>query len=97
VVGTVLLSQNGQALAVMHPEKREYFSGGKPMTEAAIRPGLLRDIYVVLGEPLDAGAWSLRVQSKPGVRWIWLGAIVMALGGLLGLLSKRQELARGQA
>lgn len=93
-VGTVLLLQAGRDPVTLHPEKREYVSGGKPMTEAAIRPGLLRDVYVVLGEPLDAGAWSLRVQSKPGVRWIWFGAGIMALGGVLGLVGRQRVAVR---
>jgi cytochrome c-type biogenesis protein CcmF len=52
-----------------------------PMTEAAIDAGLFRDIYVSLGEPVGDGDWALRLYYKPYVRWIWLGAILMALGG----------------
>lgn len=59
------------------------------MTEAAIDPGLFRDVYIAMGEPLDNSAWAIRVYYKPFVRWIWLGAIFMALGGILAMTDKR--------
>ncbi|TNF33431.1 MAG: heme lyase CcmF/NrfE family subunit [Gammaproteobacteria bacterium] len=90
VVGKVLLIEGNDVRAELYPEKRHYRSGGKPMTEAAILPGLMRDVYVVLGEPLDGEAWSLRVQVKPAIRWIWIGAAIMALGGMLGIWAKRR-------
>ncbi len=64
-----------------------------PMTEAAIDPGLTRDLYVSLGDPLDDGGWTVRLYHKPFVRWIWLGAIFMALGGLLAATDPRYRLA----
>jgi len=64
------------------------------MTEAAIDPGLTRDLYVSLGEPLGRGDWSLRLYYKPYVRWIWLGAIFMALGGLLAITDRRYRTVR---
>jgi cytochrome c-type biogenesis protein CcmF len=89
-VGDVEVSKNGVLERIMHPEKRQYFSGSMPMTEAAIDAGITRDIYVSLGEPLDdQGAWSVRVYHKPFVDWIWSGCILMALGGLLALLDRR--------
>jgi cytochrome c-type biogenesis protein CcmF len=61
------------------------------MTEAAIDPGLFRDLYVSLGEPLDNSgrAWAVRVYHKPFIRWIWLAAIFMSAGGLLAAGNKR--------
>jgi cytochrome c-type biogenesis protein CcmF len=65
-----------------------------PMTEAAIDPGLTRDLYVSLGEPVDGGAWVVRIYYKPFVDWIWGGAFLMALGGLLAMSDRRYRLAR---
>jgi cytochrome c-type biogenesis protein CcmF len=87
--GTVQVLRDGDAIALMHPEKRSYASGGQVMTESAIDAGLTRDLYVALGEPLGGGAWAVRVHVKPFVRWIWLGAVLMALGGLVTATDKR--------
>lgn len=73
----------------LHPEKRMYASGGQPMTEAGIHPALGGDIYVALGESLGNGSWAVRVQIKPFVRWIWLGAALMALGGFITAVDRR--------
>ena len=90
LMGTVNASRNGQQIATVFPEKRYYPIQEEPMTEAGIQPGLLRDLYVSLGEPLDdSGAWSVRLHIKPFVRWIWLGAILMAFGGLLAATDQR--------
>jgi cytochrome c-type biogenesis protein CcmF len=59
------------------------------MTEAAIDPSLARDIYVSLGEPLAGGAWALSLQVKPFVRCIWLGGVLVAVGGLLAATDRR--------
>jgi cytochrome c-type biogenesis protein CcmF len=87
--GTVQVMRSGRAVKTLHPEKRNYASGGQVMTEAAIDAGLLRDLYVALGEPLGNGAWAVRVHVKPFVRWIWLGAALMALGGFVTATDRR--------
>ena len=77
------------------PEKRRYQASNNIMTEAAIEPGFWRDLYISLGESLGADAatgkpaWAVRVQHKPLVRWVWFGALLMALGGTLALFDKR--------
>jgi cytochrome c-type biogenesis protein CcmF len=86
--GTLVVS-SGAWSEVLHPEKRIYRVQQSPMTEAAITGTLWRDLYVALGEPLDNGAWAVRVYVKPMVRWMWFGALVMALGALMSLLDKR--------
>jgi len=87
--GQVAIAYEGSPLTTLHPEKRNYRSG-MPMTEAGIDAGLTRDLFVALGEPLgNEGAWSLRIYHKPFVRWIWLGGLLMALGGLLAASDRR--------
>jgi len=87
--GHLTASRDGQLIAEMRPEKRTYLVQKMPMTEAAIDPGLTRDLFVALGEDLGQNAWSLRVYHKPFIRWIWLGAVIMALGALVGASERR--------
>jgi len=88
--GTVQVSRGERAVATMHPEKRAYASGGSIMTEADIRGSLHDDLYVALGESLGSdGSWALRLYVKPFIRWIWLGALFMALGGFTVVFDKR--------
>ncbi len=90
--GEVLVTRAGEPVATLHPEKRMYAVRTSPMTEAGIDAGWSRDIFVALGDELGGGAWSVRLQYKPLVRFIWLGAIVMALGGLLAGTDRRYRL-----
>jgi cytochrome c-type biogenesis protein CcmF len=91
--GEIHILRGERLVTTLHPQKRTYSVRGMPMTEAGIDPGFTRDLYVSLGDPLDNGAWSLRLYHKPYVRWIWLGAIFMALGGLLATLDRRYRVA----
>lgn len=93
VQGVVQVSRNGEAVTTLYPQKRVYEVQQSPMTEAGIDAGWPHDLFVALGEPLGDGAWSVRVQVKPLVRFIWLGALVMALGGLLAISDRRYRLA----
>lgn len=92
--GTAVLYRQGgtEPLRVLHPEKRRYLAGGQVMTETAIDGGLFRDVYVAMGEPLENGQWAVRVYYKPFVRWMWLGALIMALGGLVAASDRRYRL-----
>ena len=90
----VAVYRDDQLITVMTPEKRRYNASGSIMTEAAIDVSLWRDVYVSMGEPLADGAWGMRLQVKAFMRWVWLGAIFMALGGLLAILDKRYRPAR---
>jgi len=95
--GVVTVLHDGDVVAVMHPQKRTY-SGEQVQTEAAVDGGLLRDLYVALGEPMDAGhiegAWALRLYYKPFVRWIWLGGVLMMLGGFVCAADRRFRIRR---
>jgi len=74
---------------VLCPEKRFYVAARQPTTEAAIDPGLTRDVYLVLGDQSSDGAWAVRSYYKPLANWIWLGSLVMAFGGLISLTDRR--------
>lgn len=87
--GVVRVKEGGREIAVLHPEKRIYTVQRMPMTEAGIDAGFFRDLYVALGEPLENGAWAVRLHVKPYVRWIWLGGLLMAFGGFLAVLDRR--------
>ncbi|WP_348654914.1 heme lyase CcmF/NrfE family subunit [uncultured Psychrobacter sp.] len=94
----VAVSKDGRAVATLTPEKRTYIISTMPTTEAAIDASLMRDVYVALGEPIAEGSneWALRIYVKPLIRWIWLGAIIMALGGLLSMLDKRYRIKKSK-
>jgi cytochrome c-type biogenesis protein CcmF len=79
----------GGTALVLRPEKRIYHATGMTMTEADIDWGVFRDLYVSLGEPVDNGAWGVRVYHKPLVDWIWGGCFLMAIGGLLAIGDRR--------
>jgi cytochrome c-type biogenesis protein CcmF len=87
------VTRGGKPVTVMHPEKRLYVVQNMPMTEAAIDPGLTRDLYVSLGDPLEGGAWLVKLQHKPFIDWIWGGCLIMALGGLLAASDRRYRVA----
>jgi cytochrome c-type biogenesis protein CcmF len=86
---TIDIFRNEKPVTRLFPEKRFYGSGGNPMTEAGIDGRLLRDLYVSLGEPVGEQTWVMRVYYKPFIRWVWLGALLMALGGVLSALDRR--------
>ncbi|MBV8062124.1 MAG: heme lyase CcmF/NrfE family subunit [Nevskia sp.] len=92
--GTVLVERDGRPVTTLYPQKRLYPSQGQVITQSAIDTGLLRDLYVSLGEGYDDGSWSLRVYYKPVIRVIWLGGIFMFFGGLLAVSDRRYRLAR---
>jgi cytochrome c-type biogenesis protein CcmF len=87
--GTIEVSRNGQPLTTLHPQKRQYSGGGMVQTKSDIDPGVFRDVYVALGEPLQDGAWAVRIYVKPFVRWIWLGGLFMMLGGFVAAADRR--------
>jgi len=76
-------------IAMLSPEKRVYRASGMPMTEAAIDRSLLRDVYLSMGEPLGDRAWVVRAHVKPFVNWIWLGCVLMAIGGFVAAADRR--------
>ncbi len=87
--GVFTAFKNGSEVAEMFPEKRFYPVQRMPTTEAAIDIGLTRDLYLVLGDKQPDGGYAVRVYIKPFSNWIWIGSIVMALGGVLSLTDRR--------
>ncbi|HLV78573.1 MAG TPA: cytochrome c-type biogenesis CcmF C-terminal domain-containing protein, partial [Marinobacter sp.] len=83
---------DGKLVADLHPEKRNYPVGMSVMTEADIDAGLFRDVFVAIGEQISGDAWAIRLQYKPLVRWLWLGSLVMAIGGFLAIADKRYRI-----
>lgn len=93
VHGVVQVTRDGKAVATLEPEKRRYLVQQSVMTEAAIRSQPGRDLFVALGEDLGAGRWSLRIQVRPLINYIWLAALLMAGGGLLAASDRRYWVA----
>ena len=92
------VSKGDRVIEKMTPQKRRYHQSGQTMTQVALRPGLFQDLYVAMGEQMDeqSNAWSMRIHIKPFIRWIWGGALLLALGATLAASDKRYRLARKQ-
>ncbi len=92
--GTIEVAKNGKVISILHPEKRVYNASGMAMTEASVRPVMFSDIYVALGEQLDAqGSWTVRLFWKPFINWLWLGAAFMVIGGFMAASDRRYRIA----
>ncbi len=85
----VIVSQGGREVAVLHPEKRQYWVQRSVMTEAGIASDATRNIFAAIGEDLGDGKWSIRAQVRPFINYVWLSAFLMALGGTLAALDRR--------
>ncbi|MDU7968673.1 MAG: heme lyase CcmF/NrfE family subunit [Haemophilus parainfluenzae] len=92
--GQIDISKAGKPEATLFAEKRFYTVSKMPMTEAAINWGFTRDLYVALGEKIEDNSWALRLYYKPFIRWIWIGGLFMALGGLLCMFDRRYRFSR---
>lgn len=91
---TLTVSRDGKTVATVTPDRRVYNVSRSPMTEVAIDRSLLRDVYIALGDPVSATAWSVRLHHKPFVNWIWIGCVLMALGGAMAVLDRRYRKVR---
>ena len=91
----MVVSRDGAPVVTLFPEKRVYPVQAMPTTEAAIDYGLTRDLYLVIGDPQDGGGYAVRAYVKPFANWLWGGALMMAIGGLLSLTDRRYRLAAG--
>jgi cytochrome c-type biogenesis protein CcmF len=91
VRGTFQVSQDGKPVDTLYPEARQYPNPPMETTEAAIRARLSGDLYAVIGDPTGDGGWSARLYHKPIIHWIWGGAMIMVLGGLISLSDRRHR------
>jgi len=89
------VTRAGAQVATLYPEKRVYPVQAMPTSEAAIDYGFLRDLYLVIGDPQEGGGWAVRGYVKPFANWLWGGALLMALGGVLSLSDRRYRVAAG--
>ena len=93
--GEFLVKNNDKIIGTMLPEKRFYPIARMWTTEASIDQGITRDLYLVIGEEQDGGGWSVRTYVKPFANWIWAGALLMAMGGLLSISDRRLRFSVG--
>jgi cytochrome c-type biogenesis protein CcmF len=96
IAGTFLITRHGAAVAVLRPEKRQYWVQRQVTSETAIKLNRGNNILLALGEDLGAGRWSLRIQIRPLVSLIWIAAFIMALGGALAASDRRYRTARAR-
>ena len=87
VSGSFEVFKNSKLVGTLLPEKRLYPSRNEVTTEASIKPTLFKDFYMVLGNKLDENAWVVRTYIKPFISFIWVGVILIALGGFFSVFS----------
>jgi cytochrome c-type biogenesis protein CcmF len=89
---SVSVRRNGREVVVLQPEKRIYRAQNMPLSQAAIDAGLSRDLFVALGDAVDERTWTMRIQVKPFMSWIWTACLLMAAGGLMALADRRYRM-----
>ena len=93
VRGEVTVFRDGKQVGRLFPEKRNYWVQGQVMTEADIDTRWNKNVFAALGEDLGAGSWSVRAQIRPLIDYVWLAALLMALGGAVAASDRRYRLA----
>jgi cytochrome c-type biogenesis protein CcmF len=92
VEALVEVTRDGKPVATLKPQKRHFWVQQTDNSQAAISVNWARDLFVAMGNPLGENAWSMRIQYKPLVRYIWLGALVMAIGGFTAATDRRYRI-----
>jgi len=87
-IASIEVTRNGRPIAIMRPERRDFESQKQTTSDVAIRTNFVRDLYAVLGDERDGSA-VLRLHVNPLAPWIWLGGVIMAIGGGLSLADRR--------
>jgi len=89
IEAVVEIRDGAEFIATVRPQKRQYLVQKNWMTEAGIHPTWNKDLFIALGDQLGDGSWSVRIQYKPMIRFLWIGAFVMALGGMVSVSDRR--------
>jgi len=89
--GAYDITRNGRTITRMEPESRNYPTPPMQTSEAAIRPTPVADLYIAIGDPGPSGGWATRLYHKPLVHWIWFGALIMTIGGIVSLTDRRHR------
>ena len=93
IEGVLEVRDGGEFIGTVRPQKRQYLVQKSWMTEAGIHPTWNKDLFVALGDQIGDGIWSVRIQYKPLIRFIWIGAFIMAMGGLITVTDRRYRTA----
>ncbi|MDG2288900.1 MAG: heme lyase CcmF/NrfE family subunit [Woeseiaceae bacterium] len=93
IEGVLEVRDGGEFIGTVRPQKRQYLVQKNWMTEAGIHPTWNKDLFVALGDQIGDGIWSVRIQYKPLIRFIWIGAFIMAMGGLVTVTDRRYRTA----
>jgi cytochrome c-type biogenesis protein CcmF len=88
--GDFQLSRGGRVVVAMTPSKRTYAAPPSTTSEAAIHVSWAGDFYLVMGDPAsEGGAVAVRMYFNPLVRFIWVGGLIMFIGGAVSLADRR--------
>jgi cytochrome c-type biogenesis protein CcmF len=95
--GRIEVFHDGKPQTILLPERRNYWVQQQSLAEAAVGVSWSRDVLATMGDEVGKGAWSLRLQVRPLMRLVWLGAFLMACGGFLATLDRRYRKQRATA
>jgi cytochrome c-type biogenesis protein CcmF len=93
----VTVTRNDRPEAVLLPERRNYDVQQQSLAEASLGLSWRRDLLATLGDPVGQDAWSMRLQVRPMMRFVWMGALFMAFGGFLATMDRRYRRRREAA
>jgi cytochrome c-type biogenesis protein CcmF len=94
--GTFEIARKGRPFTQLYSERRFYPVRQQQTTAAGIRTNLVSNLYVTLGDPDGKGAWAVRFYYHPFMPLVWIGALIMALGGFVSLADRRLRVGAPQ-
>ncbi len=87
----LVLDKDENELMTLRPQRQTFKSNGMEMTHAGISHGILRDLYVSMGNQLSPTEYLVRLNIKPLISWLWMGGLLMMLGGAAALFRRRRD------